>query len=264
MECVIALVTHSSYIDICNNFVSLFRANWPDCPFKLVGAVIGEDKIVEGIETVYVENGDKLTDCICRVKELYPADFYLCFLGDAFISSKVDHEKVVSLLNELKQKEAQYCRLFPMREKNRATDSDLARQIKYSDVYGHSFVAFLTTPKFIDENLHGKTDLEFEKKYLEMTSDSELTEIFNDDYVVTRDIFHIIPTVVKGKWDRVALKQVRRQNPDIRFSSREYLSICEQTRLILINALEGFIPGSLRGKIKKLLSHMGFKFSTQS
>lgn len=259
----IILVTHSAYIDICNNFVALFKNNWPDCPYRIIGSVIGENKTIDNIETIYVENGNKLTDCIIAIKDLYKADFYMCFLGDAFISSKVDTKLVISLLSRLKQNKAQYCKIFSRNFKKEVPNTDLIRRLRRSDIYSHSFVAFIASQEFIDNALKGKTDLEFEKEYLELDSNAVSDEEYIDDYLILKDIFHIIPTVSKGKWDRFALSVVKKENPNIDYANRQYLNTFDQVREVLYRKLRYFIPRTVRGKVKKLLSCTGLRFSTK-
>lgn len=262
MECVIVLMTHSSYVDICDNFVSLLHKNWPDCPFKVVGAVIGENRCIQGIDTIYVDTNEKLTDCIKAVMKEHEADYYMCFLGDAFISSRVCNDQVFALLNEIKEKEANYCKIIPMKKDSNNHYPNNIRNIRKKDVYAHTFVAFIATRIFVETELIGTTDFEFEKKYLEIAASSMDNGVFPDHFVVVKNIFHIIPAIVKGKWDRLALKSLEHNNPEIFFSNRDKLGLRDQCKLIVISMIEGMVPSKSRKKLKKFFSSIGIKFVT--
>ena len=257
-------MTHSAYVDICDNFIELFRENWKDCPFEIVGTVVGKNVKIEGIETIYIGSEGTLTDCINVAVDKYEADFYMCFLGDAFISTKICTSQVYDLLENLKINKANYCKLIPLNKdlKNKENEKRIIRNIKEKDRYAHTFVAFVATKSFVKEELVGKTDLEFEYKYLKIADTSIENLAFCDRFIVVKDVFHIIPSIVKGKWDRTALRIVKHDNPKINFSSREKMSILEQTRVSLINTVEDFVPSRIRKIIKKTLSEIGFKFAT--
>lgn len=262
MNCLIVLISHSSYIDICKDFVSLFKKNWPDCPFKFVCAIIGDNKNIDGIETIYVDDGKILTDCFRKVMEIYPSNYYMCFLGDAFISKKIDNSKVISLLKELNERCAHYCKIIPMNNNKLKRQSGIVSNIKTTDGYAHTFVSFIASSAFINNELIGKTDLEFETKYLEIAGNEQTNDIFENDYIVLNNIFNIIPTVVKGKWDRIALKKVKMRNPSMKFSNRAKMSVLEQFKVSLINFSEKFLSRKLIKFLKKILSTVGFKFTT--
>lgn len=264
MECVIVLMTHSAYIDICNNFIDLFQKNWADCPFKILGVVMGNKDTIKGIETIYIGTNGTLSDCIYTVVEKYEAHYYICFLGDAFISKKIQNIQVYNLLNELKNNNANYCGIIPKKKdlKNKKYQASYIRNIREKDIYAHSFVAFIATKEFVKDELVGKTDFEFEEKYLNIANDSLDNRVFPDHFIVVTDIFHIVPSIVKGKWDRFALKFVKYNNPQIQFSDRVKMNLLEQSKVTFINTFEGFVSVRTRKIIKKILIKIGFKFAT--
>lgn len=72
------LPTNSKYIDICENFFAVVKRSWPDCPYKIVLSVTGENKKVDGVINLYsgpkasridyIVKGAKSTLCTKRSK----------------------------------------------------------------------------------------------------------------------------------------------------------------------------------------------------
>ena len=61
--CTIIIPTHSSYLDVCYNFLEVFHESWKDCRYTIVLSVTGED--ICKYDGAYIYNGKhaSLTDC---------------------------------------------------------------------------------------------------------------------------------------------------------------------------------------------------------
>lgn len=254
-------MTHSSYLDVCELFIYLLRKNWPDCPYRIVCSIYGEDKKIANVECMYIGTNQIITDCIVEVAKKYESRFYMCFLGDAFISNTVTTAEVDRLINDLDRKSANYCNLTVNYFNKRILKNTIIYNLDYRENYGHSFVSFIATKKFIMEELHNVTDYEFEMKY--QNSRSKNNDIFNDRYRVSSNIMNIFPTVEKGKWDRFALKKVRKYNPEINIGNRKVTSVIEQGYMLMKIILHEFLPSTITEKIKKFLSSIGFSFASK-
>ncbi|WP_270832522.1 hypothetical protein [Faecalibacillus intestinalis] len=259
-NCIIIIMTHSNYIDVCNNFIELLYENWKDCPFDIIAGVVGQNKKVKRVKNIYIGESKQLTDCITVISNEHNADYYMCFLGDAFINQKVLNDEVFCLLNELSKKDINYCRIVTRKYEKH---NSIYRYIKSNDIYCHSFVGFIATKQFINQEFSGVSDLEFEKKYLVLANNKEISFVFKDRVMLLKDIFHIEPGIVKGKWDRIAYYKIKKQNPKIHLTEREKISWMEELKILLINFNQRFVPSYLRIKIKKLLTLLGVKFTTK-
>lgn len=253
-KCVIVIPTHSSYIDICENFVDLIKNNWSDCPYKIVLSVFGENKKIEGIDTIFNEASASITECLVNVTQKYKAKVYLSFLGDAFIARKVDDSIIQMFINEFLKYEIEYCRLFAQKVRfRRIKVGHTMRKLK-SVRYGMSFVAFAATEDFILKEFgNGETDLDFELKYLDIAEKTNGKIFSNTKTMLAKNYFHIIPGIEKGKWDRFALYRLRKSNPTICFSDREKISLKWELYLILRKIYLKIVPLQVGLGTKKML-----------
>lgn len=263
-KCVIILPTHSSYIDICENFLELLRKNWKECNYRIVVSVCGEDKNISGVDYLYNESTLSITQCLVNACLKYEAATYLVFLGDAFILKKVDNSKVLAFLDEFDKYKIEYCRLYSqfVRYKKIMVGSTM-RKMK-SARYSMSFVAFAATNDFImTEFGHGESDIDFEVKYLEIADNTQGRVFYDKKTMLSSNFLHILPGIEKGKWERLALFRLKWNNPEIIFSNREKISIKWQLYLIVRKIYLKLVPAKIGIETKKILKRMSFNvFST--
>ena len=253
MNCIIIIPTNSAYLDICENFLNLLRINWKNCKYKIIFSVCGEDKRITDCETIYNGENATLPKCILNAKRLYPADYYFVFLGDAFISKLVNNEDVEKCLLEMHEYNINYCRLLPQNilGKERIIEKRL-RYINTNERYGHSFIAFIATKQFIEKEFgKGISDRDFEIKYLELANKNRNVSYFKDRAICRKNIFHIMPGIEKGKWDRIVLKKLKYRYPEINFAKRDLISIKKEVFLLIRRKIKHIIPSNMRRSIKR-------------
>lgn len=253
--CCIIVPTNSKYIDICGNFVKVLNRSWPDCSYNLIMSVTGEDKKVEGVENLYNGSNASLIDCIVNASDKYNCDYYMIFLGDAFMCGKVDSQNVEKLLDDMRDNEIDFCCLYP--EKTRMKVKKVGEQARYihiKDRYCHCFGYILCNKKYINEMFISagiSTDLEYELWYLNKSMESKTDYYYAHDAVVTSNIFNIRCGIKKGKWDRVVHRWINKNYPDIQLAARPMLSITSQAMIILREKVLYMIPDAFRIKVKQ-------------
>lgn len=251
-SCAIILPTHSNYIGVCNNFIQLLRKNWVDCHYKVYVSYTGkETKFQNECEIIYNGEEASLTECVANAARSVQADYYLCFLGDAFINGKVDGKWVEDVLAIMNQSAIEYCSL--MYVKNYAKRKGLNKQFRYihhRDRYSHNFVAFIANKPFIDEVVSRcGTDLEFEKMFL----DDAIDKYYNNHIIVNNNYLHIMPAITKGKWNRFAYQKLKKDNPEIDFEKRPIESFGESFYQWAHDKIIWLFPDSLRVFLKGIL-----------
>ena len=259
-KCAIVVPTHSSYLDICKNFFELIEKNWKDCQYQKILSVIGEDQNPEICEYIYNGKNVTLPGCIYNASKKYQADYYLCFLGDAFVSKPVNSQIINEIIDYMEENGINYCSLNPAvactREKK---INQLLRYINLKDRYGFTFTAFIATKEFIDREFsNGETDFEFENKYLEISNSCSRDDDYYKDAVTLRQNYlNIYPAIVKGKWDRHMYNVITKDNPEIKLSDREKLGTGMMGYIFISRNIVPRIPNRLRQGIKKII--VGFK-----
>lgn len=257
-SCTILLITHSSYLDICLIFLELFEKYWPDCPYSLIISSFGENIRHEKYRVI--NNGEHATiiDCITNAAKQLNSNNYLCFLGDAFINDYVNSVQISSLINDLISNHIDYCNLIPKQTNaEEKLISDHIRLISSKDRYNHSFIAFFASAKFIHEEFDSgeiNSDFEFESKYLNLINKAEFEPLyyFSNNAIVKTDYFHIVPGIIKGKWNRLSYQKIKMKNPELYLDCRALLPFPVQLVLIARNYVVNHISNDFRRKIKKL------------
>ena len=160
----VSLVTHSTYKDVCDNFITLFDKNWNNCAYDFCISVIGEKVSFFEKNTVYYGENCTLPEAIYNTMNNSKYDYCISFLGDAFINKNINNNMVESLIKELDNNNIEYCNLVPRIayrfHKKKATE--YTRYISSNDSYNMSFVAFIASREFVLKEFCGKiTDLDF-------------------------------------------------------------------------------------------------------
>lgn len=244
------LPTHSSYLGVVNNFLELLKKNWPECPFEIIVSIAGKDSELKGTKCIYNGKEATLIDCLVNVAKKTKRKYYISFLGDAFINSKIDSSLINDILREIEDSNAAYCSLQCVKNyKRKKACGKFLRYINNLDRYSHNFTAFVASRDFLlNEMSKFESDLEFEKRYLYQKDNY----YFDNHLIVCRNYFNLLPSITKGKWDRINYKELRRDNPDIEFENRPLQSWKESFLFHIRGNVVHVLPSSVRIITKRL------------
>lgn len=247
---VIVLPTHSSYCGVVKNFLQLLGKNWPDCPFDIVVSVVGDDVKIDGVDNLYNGKDASLIDCVVNVVKKYKRKYYISFLGDAFINMKIDNTEIVEMLKSLADSNIEYCSLQCVKNYRKEKKfNDYFRHINNLDRYSHNFTVFVASRGFImGEMARFKTDLDFEKNYLCRKDDF----YFDRHLIVRKNYFNLLPSITKGKWDRINYRKLKKDNPEVEFDARDVQSWKESILCHTRSRVVAFLPSSVRVGLKKI------------
>ena len=251
----LVIPSHGAYEDMCLNFLHLLRKNWQDCPFRIVFAIHTKPIKFEGCDTLFCEKTNNLMGCLAKTIEKYPSPYYIVFLPDALICKPIVQREVDILLHQLKQLNPAYCRIRPTRVNTHSKKaSSCLRYIHTQDRYVHSFIAFLASKQFLLSEIKScSSDFDFEVKYLQLVNCKSASYHFSDHFVLTKDIFHILHGIIKGKWDRIVLHHLRRDSLIIKRAKLSWLESIYHYVHIRIMPL---FPNTIRLKIKQFVAKM--------
>lgn len=265
-NCTIIVPTHTNYLDICKINDILINIFWKT-DYKIVYSLYGERVELKGNNVVFNET-DNILDCITNAAKLFPSDCYMVLLGDAFILDRVDSQLIDSAINSFVSLGLQYCNLIPYKtiHKKRVVN-DYFYYINRRDRYSHSFVAFLASPDFINNefaNSYLDSDRDFELKYLEETKGINCNSYYRDHVCLRDNILHIVPGIEKGQWNRIVRNRIEKTVPDVIENNRMSISLQWQIVLILRKQIMPIIPDSIRLLLKRLISKCSFSnFNTE-
>lgn len=261
----IVMPTVAKYLPITDNFLSILKVNWPQAMDNIIVSVVGDISKWSNVHNVAVINNPKgttLPGCIVNAVQQYEADIYLSFLGDAFLNGKIDDKKIHSLMRELISQKISYCNLVPqihIEVGNRINRS--FRLLSNRERYGHSFVAFACTREFIEsEFLNEESDRDFEIKYLKLAQEPKF--MFEDRAILKENIFHIYPSIQKGKWNRIRIRSLRNKYPQVEFENLGVISPGYELFLVLRRVIIPFLPNDLAKSVKSKLKRKVNYFDT--
>lgn len=246
------LVSHWKYIDICEDFIKLFKKNWPNCPYNLTISIKGKKKINYD-KVIYNSDNCSLPKCIYNVVRQSNSKYFFCFLGDAFFSRKIDNNQVKNLVNSIKLNSIEYCCLIPRMPylfTKKSIDSYI-RKINYWDRYNVSFIAFVASKEFISNKFSGNiSDYEFENSYIYNSFTYSKAYYYSCYAIVQKNIFHIVPAIEKGKWNIIGLLKLKCLNPKIIFSKRHTMSIYEMIYAIVSKVSRPLLSPNFRNRTR--------------
>ena len=172
----------------------------------------------------------------------------------AIINTKVDTLWIENLFSLMDEHFIVYCSLmYVTNYKKRKLISKQFRYIHNSDRYSHNFVAYIATNSFIDNIVSKcKTDLDFEKYFM----NDNVNDYYDNHIIVNKNYLCITPGITKGKWNRFAIKRLKKDNPEIEFENRPMESLGASVFQWVHDTLIGYFPSSLRIGIKKLLNKL--------
>ena len=259
-EVTIIVPTHDSYLDVFAVFVRLFKKNWADCPYKLVLSCneYPASEEYHDLEVVNNSSDAMILSRICNAARTFPAEYYLILLEDMFIDKPVDIERFKEVLDFSKEHGLHYCNLSNGKHKKKNKFVFPSKALPY----GISIGAFVCNDEFLNKyfsrNISG---WDFENEQLELTLQYKKKEKFTECAHCYGNPLHITHGISKGQWIRSANKTIRKRNPEIDLGERSLLSRGETFKNKLYSVAKIFGPRS-RARLKKMLRHFGFTFTT--
>lgn len=253
-SCTVVVPTHSAYLDVCRLLLDFINKYWKQCPYEIVVSYFGVEQQVDFCKAIYNGSENTLTNCVKSAAEAFDSEYYISLLGDAYITSNWNQQILEEILKFMKDNKIDYCSLKPTKEYAKKKNAgERARYIHAKDRYGFSFISFICSKKFIETEFGEQTsDWDFEKKYLEIANDETADFYYTNAISVDRNYFDIHPGIVKGKWDRLVLRQLKRNSPEFDYGTRGKLSMAATTYVVMAELLEKSLPPKCRRQLKSL------------
>ena len=249
-DIIIVIPTHSKYLEIVNYFLTILKINWNNCPYKIIISVAGEDRKIDGYTNLYNGKNASLIDCITKAANKYKSRYYMCFLGDAFVGKKVNHEKINDLLSNIINSNIEYCSInYVKNYKKKKKYNTYFRYINELDRYSHSFVSFIANYDYINKKLiNFKSDLQFEEYYL----DKKENHYYSNHIIVNKNYFNILPSITKGKWDWINYHKLKRINPELRQTKFQISTVKYSIYFHIREKINSYISGNNRQFLKRI------------
>jgi hypothetical protein len=245
----ILVVSCDDYADLWPIFFNLFQRFWKECPFKLYLLTNELQPAFEGVTVLRTGKDRSWSDNLMVGLNSITEDYVMLFLEDLLLCEPVRMELLMPVLSWFWEQRGNYLRLVCRTPADKSVNEFLG-EISPGSIYRTSTVMSIWKKDVLARLLKtGESAWEFE------VHGSARSDTYPHFFSVWNDLVTIINAVIKGKWDRSALKRVRLLGcqPDLRL--RPSMTPTETFFLYAKTARASafrLIPGKYRRRIKHL------------
>ncbi len=246
-----------NYSDLWPIFIKQFQDNWADCPFDKY--ISSNQMEYENEEFSFIKIGkdnswsDGVIKTLNLLKESY--DYALVTLEDLMLYKKVDTQTFLSMCNEFFDADGNYIKFIKKPSPTKKFNQDFG-EIEPGSLYRPTCVYALWKIDVLLDLLREEENAWQFERYGAVRS-----EKYAGFYVVYKDFFSVLNTVVKGRWVPVELKKLTRLGHNL-IPEREVMGSFAALKLytyaLLYRLSYNFIPWKMRKKlvfaIKKIKS----------
>lgn len=253
----VLVVSCDKYSDLWKPFFQLFWRFWPDCPFKVYLLSNHSNFSFPGVNNILVGDdvswSDNLKNALKQIEEQY----VLLFIDDLFLVDFVNNEKILKVFKWMADNATNYVRMNPTVKPDKPFN-ELVGLVSKGTIYRTSTVMSAWKRKFLLELLkEGESAWDFEI-YGAVRSD-----FYDGFYSTWENHFPVINGVIKGKWQKKAVRKINDLGINIDTEYRKIMNLKEamilfyhQQRSRLLN----FMPAKYRRKIKEIAFKGNFKY----
>jgi hypothetical protein len=220
-DCALIVLSCDKYSDLWDPYFRLFFENWKDCCFPVYLLSNNQSYDHPLVKTINVgEDRDwssNLKNAIARLKE----DYVLLLFDDAFLSEPIHTESIAKIFHWISGTQPNYVRLRAFLKPDRDVNGILGL-VEKGTVYRTSIYASVWKKEILNALLiPGESAWDFE------ISGSIRSDSYDGFYSTWKNHIPCIHGVIKGKWDRSALRKIRAIGMSIDLNQREVMAARE-------------------------------------
>lgn len=240
---VILVISCDRYADVWKPFFSLFRKNWPDCPYRIFLATNHLDPKEPGVTTI--KTGDDATWAIQLLHALDKIDspYIIMLLEDYFIRSVVSTERVKQLVETGLRLNVHCLRLMPRPSPTLQLEGHPGLGIlQKGDLYRVSTQAGLWRVETLRALLRPEqSGWDFESQGMELSS------IYSDGFLgVYEPAIDYIQGVVGGRWYPRGLTVCRKAGIEVDLSHRKTMPRLNLIKIFLVYTVISRLKDKIR------------------
>jgi len=233
------------YSDLWAPFLKLLFRFWPNCAFKIYLPTY-KNVDIENVEVIHLRDGYiSWSDLLIKTLKLVNEDYVLIFFQDLFLIGYVDNDKILKVINWMDSIGANYVRLNPSPKPDRYYN-DMVGIIAKGSVYRASTMFSVWKKDVLLDLLRPKEDAwGFEIK------GSERSDKYDGFYCTWDKYFKYVNGVVKGKWERRALRKIQGLGVEVDLKKRKVMDIFENLRFYLKEKRTGLFLSLMPSKYRR-------------
>lgn len=252
-----------SYKDVFDVFYACKNKFWTDSRYRFVLST----NYKANYEGVYIINSQNMSDTwversIYALPEI-DEKYIMLLCDDLLISKKIDSRYIEHILNYMDKNDIRFCRLKPLNGGKRIKGHNYLSYVKMNTPYGINLQRGIYRKDYLisllGDGLKSAWDIEAE---LLKEAQGSSSDYFSDVIACNKNIFPVIHAVDKGKWLPKALTFLKHEHIVVS-SSREKMSRIRALSQDVKGYYSSILSPSFRKRIKKLLTKIGLKFTTE-
>ena len=246
----VLVVSCDKYSDLWEPFFKLFWRFWPDCPFNVYLLSNRLNSDIQGVKGLLIGEdiswSDNLYNGVSKLKE----DYIFLFLDDLFLCDFVKSDRVLQVLDWTLAYNANYVRMNPSPKPDKPYN-ELVGIVSKGTIYRTSTVLSVWKKAILLDLLRpGESAWDFEI-YGTIRSD-----VYDGFYSTWEEYFPVVNGVIKGKWQRSAVKKLKLLGVNIDLSKRGVMTNREALIFFLKrqrSRLLKIIPAKYRRGVKDFI-----------
>jgi hypothetical protein len=221
----VLVVSCDKYADLWRPFFDLFFHYWSDCPFPvyLISNTVNAE--IAGVRGIVVGPDVSWSDGLLRALAQIEEDYVFLFLEDLLLTGPVDTAAVERVLGWFVSSQGNYIRLngFPPPD---VALTDTVGTVAADTIYRTATVLSVWRRRMLVELLRpGESAWDFE------TAGSVRSEVHEGFYSTLSNHIPVVNAVIKGKWQRTALRKAESLCAGFELGERPILNRREQAAM---------------------------------
>jgi len=247
----VLVVSCDRYSDLWKPFFQMFRRFWPECQFPVY--LLSNQRAMDfpGVTSLVIGSDPSWSDSLKMGLECIPEKYVLLFIDDLFLVKPVDNQRVLRIFEWMVSAGANHVRMNagPLPDK---PFNDLVGVASPGTIYRTSTVMSVWKKSLLMELLKaGESAWDFE------IFGTERSDAHSGFYASWKKCFPVVNGVIKGKWQRCAVKLLQSLGADLDLGQRGVVSRREMIKLQILqwrsNLLTWLVPAAYRRRFKHWL-----------
>jgi hypothetical protein len=250
-DCTLLVASCDRYSDLWIPYFTLLQRHWPDCPFPIALITERSVPVLPGVSALSLGGGMDWSSLLLAALDKLESPFVLLTLEDFFLRRKVPSERLVRLLDEVREQRLEMLRLIP-----RPGPRGMVCEREYGMLPPHTpyrvstqaaFWRVATLRKLL---VPGESPWEFELKGTQRSADMSGFACVRRSALPYRH--HVVE---RGRWFPWAAYRFRRQEIGVDLAARPVMSFAQVAKWLAGKAFAPMllvVPRRIRALAKQV------------
>lgn len=264
----IVVVGCDLYSDIADYYIMFLKKNWPDCRFPVYVATESHEFTDKSINSVICGSNSTWTGRAIKAIKQANTKYILLTVDDIFISEAVDSSAFEEILQFMNREKIMYYRIPVFRTSKKYEKSYpgfdnvelIAARKPYAISIGTAIWNCNELLRVLGDGSKSAWELENDFSCFSIN----YSKPYIDKYVADkRFLLHSVHMIKAGKWIPKAAREMKKKGLKIDYSKRGFIPKRQLIRSSVYGIGTKICPPKYRGRVKAVLSRIGFKFATK-